>query len=289
MRRKEFLVMVLPSVVLMTALLAVPLFQTVRWSLEKVTYGSPGQWTGLTNYSEALGDPRFRSALIFTVCFTLVAMVAKVIIGYALATLLNMVRRSRPVFLGLVLGSYVVPTVIGATAFSWLFDTNFGGLVNFFLGKVGVGEINWFSQTWPDRVMLMGNLIWHEVPFAVLILLAGLQGLPVEPMEAAQIDGASWIQRQRFVVIPGLRRLFSFVALISIMDGLRMFDALVPLAPDAVGLHNESIMYYVYDTAFREGSQNLGLGSAVSVLTLVIILILLTPFIRQTYKDVKVA
>ena len=287
MRRREFLAMVGPSALLMTVLLVVPLIQTIRWSLQEVTYGTPGSWVGLSNYSTVLTDPRFRTVVTFTVVFTLVAVVIKVVLGYGLALLLNRTGRSRPVFLGLILVSYIVPTVIGATAFSWLFDSNFGGLVNFILGKFGVSEILWFSSQWPDRVMLMGNVIWHELPFAVLILLAGLQGVPEEPLEAADIDGASWWQKQRYVVIPSLSRLFGFIALISIMDGLRIFDALIPLAPNAVGLQSESIMLYVYNIAFAAGDQDLGLGSTVSALTMIIILILLIPFIRQTYREVR--
>jgi multiple sugar transport system permease protein/N,N'-diacetylchitobiose transport system permease protein len=185
--------------------------------------------------------------------------------------------------------SYIVPTVIGATAFSWLFDSNFGGLVNFLLSKVGVPEVLWFSSQWPDRLMLLGNVLWHEIPFAALILLAGLQGVPPEPLEAADIDGASWWQKQRYVVIPSLSGLFGFVALISIMDGLRIFDALIPLAPNAVGLKSESVMLYVYNIAFAAGDQNVGLGSTVSVLTMLLILVLLFPFVRQTYREVRSA
>lgn len=287
MRRKEFLLMAGPSALLMTVLLVVPLIQTFRWSLQEVSYGTPGTWVGLSNYAEVLQDSRFHSSVLFTVVFTLVAVAIKIIIGYVLALLLDRTGWSRPIFLGLILVSYIVPTVIGATAFSWLFDTNFGGLVNFVLAKFGVEEVLWFSSTWPNRVMLMANVVWHYLPFAVLILLAGLQGVPEEPLEAADIDGASWWQKQRYVVIPTLAPLFGFIALISIMDGLRIFDALVPLSPNAVSLESESIMLYVYNIAFAAGDQDLGLGSTVSMLTMIIILILLVPFIRQTYREVR--
>ncbi|MEP6631681.1 MAG: hypothetical protein ABJA89_14525, partial [Lapillicoccus sp.] len=107
--------------------------------------------------------------------------------------------------------------------------------------------------------------------------------------EAAQIDGASWWQQQRYVVIPSLGPLIAFISLITIMDGLRIFDALIPLSPSAVSLGNESVMLYVYNVAFAAGDQKVGLGSAVSVLTMIIIFILLVPFIRQTYREVRQA
>ena len=286
MRRREFYAMVGPSAIVMTLLLIVPLIQTVRWSLQRVTYGTPGTWVGFENYVNVLGDARFRASILFTIGLTLVATALKIILGFFLALLLNASGKARPIFLGLLLLSYIVPTVIGATAFSWLFDSNFGGLVNFLLDKVGINGPLWFTDKWPNRLMLLGQVVWHEVPFAVLILLAGLQGVSAESMEAADIDGASWWQKQRFVVIPSLSRLFGFIALVSIMDELRVFDALIPLAPNAVTLGSESVMLYVFNVAFAAGQQNLGLGSAVSVLTLIVILLLLIPFIRQTYRDV---
>lgn len=288
MSRKEFFGLVGPSALIMTLLLVAPLVQTLYWSLQDVTYGSPGEFVGLANYRAALGDHRFREAMLFTVGLTLVALAIKLVLGYGLALLLNRTGRMRPIYLAFVLLSYIVPTVIGAVVFSWLFDSNFGGLINFFLGKLGIAEAPlWFADRWPNRLMVLANIVWHEIPFATLILLAGLQGVSTESLEAADIDGANWWQKQRYVVIPSLGRLFGFISLISIMDGLRIFDALVPLSPAAVSLGNESIMLYVYNTAFAAGDQRLGLGSAVSVLTMVVICILLIPFVRQTYREVR--
>lgn len=285
MRRKEFYAMVAPSALVMGILLIVPLVQTLRWSLQRVTYGTPGTWIGFENYLNVLGDSRFRTSIVFTVVLTLLATLIKLVIGFFLALLLNASGKARPIFLGLLLVSYIVPTVIGATAFSWLFDGNFGGLVNFVLDKIGIDGPLWFTDTWPNRGMLLANVVWHEIPFVVLILLAGLQGVSQESLEASDIDGAGWWQKQRHIVIPTLSNLIGFICLVSIMDGLRIFDALIPLAPNAVSLGSESVMLYVFNVAFAAGQQDLGLGSAVSVLTIVVILILLIPFIRQTYRD----
>jgi ABC-type sugar transport system permease subunit len=287
-RRKEFLLLAGPSALIMTVLLVVPLIQTIIWSLQDITYGEQGIWTGLTNYVNVLGDGLFRQAVVFTIALTLVGLVLKLVLGFLLAVLLQRAGRARPLFLGFFLLSYIVPTVIGAVAFSWLFDSNFGGLVNWVLQHFGVSNPPlWFADQWPNRIMLLANIVWHELPFSILILLAGLQGVNTEAIEAAQIDGASWWQQQRYVVIPSLGPLIAFISLITIMDGLRVFDALIPLSPSAVSLGNESVMLYVYNVAFAAGDQKVGLGSAVSVLTMIIIFVLLVPFIRQTYREVR--
>jgi ABC-type sugar transport system permease subunit len=287
-RRKEFLLLAGPSALIMTVLLVVPLIQTIIWSLQDITYGEQGVWTGLSNYVNVLSDGLFRQAVVFTIALTLVGLVFKLVLGFVLAVLLQRAGRARPLFLGFFLLSYIVPTVIGAVAFSWLFDSNFGGLVNWVLQHFGVSNPPlWFADQWPNRVMVLANIIWHELPFSILILLAGLQGVNTEAIEAAQIDGASWWQQQRYVVIPALGPLIAFISLITIMDGLRVFDALIPLAPSAVSLGNQSVMLYVYNVAFAAGDQKVGLGSAVSVLTMIIIFVLLVPFIRQTYREVR--
>jgi multiple sugar transport system permease protein/N,N'-diacetylchitobiose transport system permease protein len=289
MRKREFALLVAPSMIVMFGLLVVPLYRTVQWSFQEVQYGAEGVFVGLQNYSAALSDPRFLRAVIFTVGLTLIVTAALVVLGYVIANLVNQLGKLRPVVLGILLVSYVLPNVVGSAAFSWLFDTNFGGVANYLLTQLTGAEILWFTDVWPNRIMIVLNTIWHLLPFSMLIILAGLQGVPDEIVEAAEIDGATSLKSHLFVIIPTIRGVLFFVTLISIMDVLRTFDQLIPLAPQAVEIGNESIMLYIYNVAFREGSEALGLGSAVSVLTILLILIMLTPFIRDTFKEAKAA
>ncbi len=287
MRRREFALLVAPSMVVMFGLLLLPLVRTLQWSFQEVEYGAPGVFVGLQNYASALTDARFGRAVVFTVILTLIVTAALVVLGYILATLVNQLGRLRPVVLGILLVSYVLPNVVGSAAFSWLFDTNFGGVVNYAITSLTGAEILWFTDVWPNRIMIILNTIWHLLPFSMLIILAGLQGVPDEIIEAAKIDGATSLKQHLFVIVPTIRGVLFFVTLISIMDVLRTFDQLIPLAPQAVEIGNESIMLYIYNIAFREGSEALGLGSAISVLTILLILIMLTPFIRDTFSEAR--
>jgi multiple sugar transport system permease protein/N,N'-diacetylchitobiose transport system permease protein len=287
MRRREFVLLIAPSVIVMFGLLVVPLYRTIVWSFQEVEYGAPGVFVGLQNYTAALTDPRFLQAVAFTVGLTVAVTAALVVLGYIIATLVNQLGRLRPVVLGILLVSYVLPNVVGAAAFSWLFDTNFGGVANYLISSLTGSEILWFTDVWPNRVMIVLDTIWHLLPFAMLIILAGLQGVPDEILEAAKIDGATSLKSHLFVIVPTIRGVLFFVTLISIMDLLRTFDQLIPLAPQAVEIGNESIMLYIYNIAFREGSERLGLGSAISVLTILLILIMLIPFIRDTFKEAR--
>lgn len=285
MKRREFAFLALPSLLLMVGLLVVPLVLTLVWSFQKVSYGQAGEWVGLQNFTDTVTSARFLRAAAFTFGLTAVATALKLVIGYGLALLLNAVRRGRSLLLGLLFITYVVPGVVGAVVLSWMFNNSFGGVVNWLLSGIGV-EIDWLTSTWPARILILVQVLWHEVAFPLIVLLAGLQAVPVEHIEAAQIDGASWWQRQRYVVIPSLSRLIYFIILISVMDGLRIFDAIRVITPAAQSTGTESIMVYIYDVALGQGQQ-LGLGSAVSVLTVIGTVIVLLPFIRQTFKDVQ--
>jgi len=289
-KRRQFWVLVAPSVVVMFGFMLLPLYQTVRWSFERVNYGEAGAFIGLQNYQAALSDPRLGRAVLFTVGLTVVVAVVCLVFGYVLATLVNRLGRLRPLVLGILLISYVSPHIVGGVAFSWLFDSNFGGIIDYLLNGISGGAFGnplWFTATWPNRLIIALNVVWFMLPFAMLMILAGLQGVSEEMLEAAQIDGASPLQRHLWVIIPSIRAVLGFVVLILTMDVIRVFDSLIPLAPQSLTNGNESLMVYIYRVAFSEASRNLGLGSAISVLTIILILILLFPSIRSIAKEAR--
>ena len=285
MRRREYLYLVAPSVLVMFGLLVIPLVRTIQWSFERVRYGSPGTFVGLDNYRDAVTDPRFLSAVSFTVVVTIAVVTVLVLGGYLLAVLVNGLVRSRPLVLGLLLVSYVVPGIIGATMFSWLFNDNFGGVVNQLISALGLPPVLWFTSTWANRALVAASVVWSLVPFSMMVILAGLQGVPKELVEAARMDGAGTVRTHWSVIAPSIRGVLGFVTLISIMDVLRLFDQLIPLSPQAVQIGNESLVLYIYNRAFLDGGQQLGLGSAMNVLLIVIIVVMLLPFIRDTARE----
>ncbi|GAA2873083.1 carbohydrate ABC transporter permease [Microbacterium arabinogalactanolyticum] len=287
MKAREFWLLFFPSLVVMGGLLVLPLLRTIQWSLEEVHYGTPGTFVGLQNFVAALTDARFGRAALFTVVVTVITTIILLVLGYIVATGINRLSTSRPLVLGIMLVSYVLPNLVGAVAFSWLFDDNFGGVMNRLIGFFSGTQVLWFTDQVPNAVLVIANTVWHMLPFAMLIILAGLQGVPAELREAATIDGANAWQTHLSVIIPTIRGVLGFVTLITIMDVLRMFDNLIPLSPQAASIGNESIMMYVYSVAFADGAQKLGLGSAINVLTIILILVMLVPFIRGIFKEAK--
>lgn len=287
MKAREFWTFVAPSLIVMFGFLVIPLYKTIRWSFENVNYGTPGTWVGLDNYTRALSDERFIKAVVFTTGLTLTTVAIIIVLAYVFAVMVNRLTWSRPIVLGILLIPYVIPSVVGSAAYSWLFDSNFGGLVNYLLSFFTDAEFLWFTDVWPNRILLVSNIIWSMLPFAMLMILAGLQGVSKEIVEAGTMDGANVLQRHWYIIIPSIRGVMGFVFLILIMDIFRVFDQLIPLSPAAAQIGNESVMLYVFNIAFREGSPQLGLGSAVNILTIILILILLYPSIRGILKEAR--
>jgi multiple sugar transport system permease protein/N,N'-diacetylchitobiose transport system permease protein len=287
MKAREFWFLFAPSLAIMAAFLVLPLVRTIQWSFEDANYGTTGTWVGLDNYIAALTDARFGHAVLFTVGVTIITTVILLVFGYLIALGINRLGRTRPVVLGILLVSYVLPSLVGAVAFSWLFNDNFGGVVNRIIEFFGGPEILWFTDPIWNEALVIANEVWFLQPFAMLIILAGLQGVPMELREAAKLDGANAFQTHLHVIIPTIRGVLGFVTLISIMDVLRIFDNLVALSPQAAVIGNESIMLYVFSVAFTDGAQHLGLGSAINVLTIILILVMLIPFISGTFKEAR--
>lgn len=287
MRRREYLGLVSPSLIVMLGLLVFPLYKTVEWSLQRVNYGESGTFLGLSNYADALSDPRLGAAALFTVGLTAAVVAVLLVGGYVLAVLVNGLGRAKPWVLGILLVSYVIPNVVGATMFSWMFDSNFGGIVNYIVSLVTGHDVLWFTDPWPNRLMVALDTVWFMLPFAMLVILAGLQGVPAEIVEAARIDGATGWRVHWHVIVPSIRGVLGFVAVISIMDVLRTYDQLIALSPQAPQIGNESIMLYIFNVAFQDGGQQLGLGSAVNVLLILLIVVLLSPFIRGIAKEAR--
>lgn len=285
MRRREFLAFTAPSAVTMILLMVAPLVTTLYLSLQRFTYGSSPQWLGLHNYTEVLGSHRFWAAVGFTLGYTAATVAGKIVVGFALALALDRVIRGRSFFLGLLLVPLVVPPVVSALIFSWTVRSEFG-LYTWMLDGLGV-HIGWFSQQWPARILLVLQGVWQDAAFAALVLLAGLRAMSREPLEAAIVDGANWWQRQRHIVVPALRGLFVFVAMMGVMDAFRVFDPIAAMTKGGPSGSTESLMWFAYNTAFDQ--QALGLGSAISILTVLGILLLLVPFLVSTYRAERTA
>ncbi|MCY3779558.1 MAG: sugar ABC transporter permease [Chloroflexi bacterium] len=281
MKKGTFTFFVGPSVFIMLALMTAPLLASIVLGLHYITFRNLDApvWVGLQNYEEVLSDPEFWDSLEFTLLFIAVAVPARIVLGLMFALLLDQVTRFRGVFIAAALVPFVMTPVVGTLIFRDMFDR--GGPYWYWMQQLFDYRLFMNSTTVP--LLIIFHSIWTATPFAMIVLFAGLQTLPQESLEAARVDGASWLQQLWHVAIPHLRSLFIFIGLISIMDSYRVFDSVFVLTSQNPIYDAETILYYNFQVALTFG--RLGKANAMSVLTVLGIFVVLIPFLVMTYRE----
>lgn len=225
-------------------------------------------------------DNEFFGALRFTMIYTFVTLPFVLVIGFLLALAVNGVtQKLKSVFISASLLPFIITPVVAALSIKWLFRDN--GLVPYLLSSVGI-QVFWMAQAWSARLLIIVYGIWHVVPFAFIVLYAGLQSVPQDSLEAATIDGATRWQKLRYVTLPHLMPLLVFVTLIHLMDAYRVFEPVIVLTQ---GAFTTSVQYLTYFILLQEN--NPYKASAAAVLTLIGILILLIPLLVKTWREQK--
>ena len=225
----------------------------------------------------------FWKALRFTVTFTLLTLPLVVGTGLVLALAVNSVARAiRGQILFVSLLPFIITPVIGALSIRWLFIGD--GILTAFLEWWLARDIAMFAQGWTIEILIHFYRVWHVAPFAFIVFYAALQTVNQDTLESAVVDGASWIQRLRYVVIPHLMPLIVFVSLIHLMDAYRVFEEIVGFSSQA---HVISLQWLTYDFLVPDDSGNRAISraSASAMLTMVGIVILLVPLLEKTWRD----
>lgn len=223
-------------------------------------------------------DNEFWVALRFTLAYIAATTPCVLGLGFLLALGANrLTQRMKAVFITASLLPFIITPVVGALAIKWMFRDN--GLVPVLLSNFGV-HLHWMAQAWSAQLLIILYGVWHVVPFAFIVLYAGLQSVPQDSLEAATIDGASRWQKLRYVTVPHLMPLFVFVALIHTMDAYRVFEPVLVLTQ---GAFTTSVQYLTYQILLQE--HNPYKASAAAVLTVLGILVLLVPLLARTYRE----
>ncbi len=209
-----------PTMIFLVFFLAWPLILGMWMSMTDMRIGRGGVFIGLENYQYLLEDSDFLNATAFTLVYTAVASVVKFAVGLYLAILLNNHMPFKAFIRAIVLIPFIVPTVLSAVAFWWIFDTQFS-IFTWLLQKSGIlakGQyINWLGDPFLAQCSVIFANIWRGIPFIAITLLAGLQTVSPSLYEAATLDGASGWQRFRFVTYPLLTPIIAVVMTFSVL------------------------------------------------------------------------
>jgi len=223
----------------------------------------------------------FYKALAFTLSYTFVVTPSLIILGFIIAIAVNSLnQRLKGLVIFFSLLPMIVTPLIGSLILFWMLDAR--GVLGIAVQWVaGDPDLSLKASTGLTWAILMVYGIWHSAPFAFVVFYAGLQTLPQDTLESAMIDGATRWQRIRYVVVPHIMPLVTFVALIQLMDNFRVFEPIVGFNAEA---HATSLSWIIYNDLAGETRQ-LSSAAANSVLTIIGVSILLSPVLVRTWRD----
>ena len=264
---KPFLVFLcmLPTIGLLVVFLTYPLGLGLWLSMTDATIGQPGQFVGFDNFLYLMDDPIFWMAVTNTIFYTSVATAGKFALGLWLAMLLNHHIPFKAFLRAIVLLPWIVPTVLSALAFWWIFDPQFS-IISYLLVDVlhiRSTNIDFLGTPWPARFSLIAANIWRGIPFVAISLLAGLQTISPSLYEAAMLDGASAWQRFRYITFPMMMPILAIVMTFSIIFTFTDFQLVYAITRG--GPVNST--HLLATLAFQRGiaGGELGEGAAIAV------------------------
>jgi multiple sugar transport system permease protein len=264
---KPFLIVMclFPAVGLLSVFLTYPLGLGIYLAFTDATIGRAGVWVGLENFIWLAGDPIFWSAVFFSVFYTGVATIGKFVLGLWLALLLNQHIPLKSFVRAIVLVPWIVPTVLSAIAFWWIYDPQFSIISYIFVDVLGWRETNidFINTAWPARWSLIAANIWRGIPFVAISLLAGLQTIPPSLYEAALLDGSTAWQRFRYITVPMIMPILAIVMTFSIIFTFTDFQLVYAITRG--GPVNST--HLLATLAFQRGipGGQLGEGAAIAV------------------------
>ncbi len=262
-----------PAVALIIVFVLFPLGYAAYISLTNWPLLGPYHFVGLANYKELLHDSGFKHSVIFTLTYTAIVTPPIFLVGYGLAALLRTNRFGAKYFRTV----FFLPFVVGLSTVSFMFEIelqpNSGG-VDFILSKLGIVSDShaWTVNQTSALIAISVIVVWFASGLTMLILTGGMQSIPAELYEAADVDGASWWAKEWRITLPMLRRSIALALIISIIGSFLAFNQFYILAQNNVGL--ETVVEWIYQTAFTRFQ--VGYATAMAICLVVVIALVTT-------------
>lgn len=266
-------ILVSPALAFVTVFVLVPLGFVVYISLTNWPLIGPYHLIGLSNYRELLHNSAFFASIMFTVKYTAVLTLPLFVVGYLLAVFVRRPRRG----VGVIRTVIFIPFVVGLTTESYMayleLQPNSGAL-DAVLSQLGLMSAStaWTANSNLALLAICVLVVWGVAGLTMMLLMAGMQGVPADFYEAARIDGASWWQTERGITIPLIRRSIALSLIISVIGSLLAFNQFYIVTQGGPGASTQSVVMLIYETGFSQ--MNIGLAAAMSVLLVVAIAVI---------------
>jgi len=263
------LVLVAPALALVGAFALYPLGFGVYISLTNWPLVGPYHFIGLANYESLIHNSVFLQSIVFTLKYTAIVTLPILVVGYALAVLVRSNRPGSTVFRTLIF----LPYIVGLVAESFMAVVELqpsSGTANFVLSKLGIvsDTTAWLVHTGLATTAICILVIWYASGLTMMLLMAGMQGIPADLYESARVDGASWWSAERRLTMPLLRRSIALSLIISVVGSLLAFNQFFIMTDGGPGTSTESVVMSIFSTAFAQ--TDVGLASAMSVVLVIV-------------------
>jgi multiple sugar transport system permease protein len=274
------LLFVLPALIVLALLTAYPIAYT---GLLSVT-DTQGDFVGLKNFQAVLGARATPQAFLNTLWWVGGSIVFQVLLGTLTAILLNQTFRGRAVVRSVTLIPWVVPGIVAATTWAWMFHTEFG-IINYMLTAPGIipEPVGWLTNSNTVLPVMIAINVWKLFPFVAIMVLAGLQSIPNDLYEAARVDGASFWEEVRYVMLPGVRPVIVAVTLLLVIWGLNSITIIYAITRG--GPANKTLItpIQIFRLAFE--SVRLNQAAALSVMFFTVVIVIVIIYIRSLANE----
>ena len=272
-KHRTGLLFLLPAVALNLTFFLYPLFRVIQMSFYKWTVLGTSQFLGLGNYERLINDPLFWKSFSNTLIYTLVVTPPIFLVAFGLALLLNRQYKGTAFFRTVYFVPVAISFVVASRVCLWICNELYG-ILNYALSSLGLisSRVSWLGTPWMARISVSIMVTWKTAGFSMMILLAGLQGIPTQVNEAASIDGANAFQRFAYITFPMIRPTFVLALMVSLIGSFLAFDHFHVMTQGGPANSTMTIVMYIFRTGFEYF--NLGYGSAMSIVLLAILIVL---------------
>ena len=283
--RQVGVLLVLPGVAVFIAVILYPFISAIAMSFTDRSLLNPNyDVVGFENYIKVFSDPYFLQTVWTTIVFVVFSTLVPFTLGLIWAIVLNQGFRGSEFLRGVTLVNWIIPGTAIGFLWSWIFNGQYG-ILNALLMKLGLIDQNlsFLGDTTSALVCVIIARSWQMLPWYMAFLLGGLQGVPLERIEAARIDGANNLQVFRYIVIPGMRQIFFLVLILGAIGNLQHFDIPWTMTQGGPARATTTLSIEVYRTAFK--NWKLGQAATVGTIWAILLLVFSIVYLKQVKES----
>ena len=277
--------LVAPALIIILCVVFIPVVNAIGMSFQSYDLRRPLQigFIGLENYMDALHDDLFWKSLIKTILWVIFGVGFQFFFGFILALLLNQSFKGRGFIRAISLIPWVTPGVLIGLMWRWMYDGNYG-VINDILSKLNLIDANVPFLSSPDSAFasVIVTIIWQGIPFFALMILAGLQGIPAELYEAADMDGATAIQKLFKITIPSIKNTILITALLRIIWVANSVDVIFNMTEGGPAYATQTLSVYIFNEA---NTLDMGYASTMAILLALVLCSVAVPYLIMKFKE----